>query len=313
MSKHWRSYAGAAALMLVVFALSGVSCAKTPKVSLTGSGTTTGSVAATATPEKLRIAVSAMISPKETFEYYEQILDYVSKKTGTPVELVQRETYDEVNQMVKNRELDVAFVCTGAYVDGHDQFGMELLVAPVAYGRPEYFSYIIVPKSSPATSLAGLKGRKFAFTDPMSNTGCLVPTYMLGLAGTTPDKFFSGTGYTYSHDKSIEAVAQGVYAGAAVDSLVYDYLAATDPEFTSKTRIVEKSPPYGIPPVVVPKELDAGLKRQLREVFLGMADDPEGRAILDHVKIDRFELLNDSAYDSVRAMRAWQKAHEPSK
>ena len=63
----------------------------------------------------LRVAVAAVISPKGTVESYSSLIDYLSKKIGRPVELVQRRTYMEINNMVKSGEVDIAFVCTSAY------------------------------------------------------------------------------------------------------------------------------------------------------------------------------------------------------
>ena len=255
--------------------------------------------------EPLKLAVAAMISPKKTFGFYKEILHYVSKKMSRPVQLVQRQTYEEVNNLVKEEELDAAFVCTGAYIEGHDKFGMELLVAPVAYGKPAYYSYIIVPHDSDALSLQDLQGKAFAFTDPMSNTGRLAPQYMLALLGENEDTFFSRYIFTYSHDKSIEAVAQKMVDGAAVDSLIWDYMDATDATLTSRTKIIRRSEPFGIPPVVVPKGMDSQEKEQLREIFLHMHEDTEGGRILDALHIDRFVEIPDSAYDSVRMMQKW--------
>lgn len=139
---------------------------------------------------KLRFAVSAMVSPKETFIYYRAILDYLSEKIKMPVELVQRQTYAEVNNLIENCDIDIAFVCSGSYVKGKKDFGMELLIAPVIHGDTVYYSYIIVRKDSAIKSFAELRGRNFAFTDPLSNTGCLVPTYELSKMKETPDSFF---------------------------------------------------------------------------------------------------------------------------
>ncbi|MDO9516913.1 MAG: PhnD/SsuA/transferrin family substrate-binding protein [Methanosarcinaceae archaeon] len=183
----------------------------------------------------LKIAVSAMISPTETIVYYEDLLRYISKKTNHPIELVQRETYAEINDLIESQYLDAAFVCSGAYIDGRDKFGMELLVAPVVKGEPLYYSYIIVPIDSDANRFEDLRGKKFAFTDEMSNTGKLSPTYMLALINETPDSFFSGYIFTYSHDKSIEAVAKELVHGAAVDSLIWDYDYAKNPVYVNKT------------------------------------------------------------------------------
>lgn len=252
----------------------------------------------------LRIAISGVISPKETFILYKDLLDYISLKLGLGVELIQRQTYQEVNNLVRDNELDLAFVCSGAYVEGHDQFGMELLVAPVVHGETVYYSYIIVPKNSKVTNLEGLRGKRFAFSDPMSNTGKLSPAYMLATMHENADSFFRDYIYTYSHDRSIEMVAYALVDGAAVDSLIWEYMNSKDPTFTSQTRIIHKSEPYGIPPVVVPASLDNKLKDDLRSLFLNIHTEEKGRKILNSLFIDKFIVVDDRQYDSVRKMQA---------
>jgi phosphonate transport system substrate-binding protein len=258
----------------------------------------------------LRIAVGGMITPKEGFFYYRYFLDYIGKKLNRRVELVDRGNYTEINHLLKTGDVDAAFLCGGPYVEGHREFGMELLVAPVAHGRAVYYSYIIVAKDSPINSFPQLRGKKFAFTDPMSNTGKLVPTYMLARMKKTPDTFFSEYIFTRTHDNSIKAVAQGIVDGASVDSLIWEYANRTNSVYTSKTKIVEISPPYGIPPVVVRPGLDPGLKKKLKSIFLNAHNDKEGREILGNMMIDKFISIKDSAYDSIREMKTWMAAQE---
>lgn len=253
----------------------------------------------------IRIAIGGMITPREGYAYYRQFLNYIGEKTGHHVELADREDYAEINNLVAKGQVDAAFVCGGPYVDGKKEFDMELLVAPIAYGETVYFSYIIVNKRSALQQLSDLRGKRFAFTDPLSNTGKLVPTYMLAKMKETPDSFFGKYSYLGSHDKSIQAVAEGVVDGAAVDSLIWEYANSTSPKFTSKTRIILKSPPYGIPPVVVPKGLDPELKERLRKIFLEAHVDPKGAEILKKMHIDRFVTIDDKAYDSIREMKTW--------
>jgi phosphonate transport system substrate-binding protein len=254
---------------------------------------------------KVRIAVGGMITPKEGVVYYRDLLRYIQERIGEKIEYVDRESYAEINGMLKAGELEAAFVCSGPYTAGRKQFGLELLVAPQAYGGTVYYSYILVAKGSALRSFQELRGRRFAFTDPLSNTGRLVPTYMLAKMNETPENFFKEIIFTRSHDKSIRAVAQGIVDGAAVDSLIWEYLNATNPEFTSKTRILQKSPPYAIPPVVVPRHLDPGLKARIKQAFLNAHLDPKGKEILRKMKIDKFIEIDDRAYDSVREMQDW--------
>lgn len=258
----------------------------------------------------LRIAVGGMITPREGFVYYREFIDYVGEKLNRPVEFVDREKYDEINMLMKSGQIDVAFVCSGPYVDGHDEFGMELLAAPQAYQKTVYYAYIIVAKDSPITSFKALRGKTFAFADPLSNTGKIVPDYMLAKMNETPETFFQKTIYTYAHDKSIKAVAQGVADGASVDSLIWEYTNRMNPELTAKTKIVEKSPPYAVPPVALRKGLAPSLKKRLRAVLLNAHRDERGKELLDKMMIEKFIIIEDSAYDSVREMKSWISRHK---
>jgi phosphonate transport system substrate-binding protein len=256
--------------------------------------------------EPLKIGVAAMISPKETVKYYRQLIEYVGGKLGSPVEMVQRENYDEMDNLLERGDVQVAFLCAGPYVKDHAKFGAELLVAPQSYGQPFYHAYIIVHKDSPIKDLAGLKGKKFAFTDPKSNTGKLVPTYMVAKDfNMTPEKFFGEVLYTRSHDKSVETVAKKVADGASIDSLIYDYAVKRNPVYTAETKIIRKSPPYGIPPLVIRKGMDPALRDKLKNIFLAMHTDPAGKAILDGIMVDKFIVPKDADYDTVREMDAW--------
>lgn len=138
----------------------------------------------------LRIAVGSMITPKEGYAYYKQLLDYIGEKVGRSVKFIDKGTYSEINDMLKSGDIEVAFVCGGPYVDGHNDFGLELLVAPQVNGETLYYSYIIVHASSTINNFEKLKGKTFAFADPDSNTGKLVPCSMLAEMNETPDSFF---------------------------------------------------------------------------------------------------------------------------
>lgn len=252
----------------------------------------------------LRVAVAAIISPEGTLESYQPLLQYLEKKVGRPVELVQRRTYAEVNDLIRRDEVDIAFVCTRAYVIGKREFGMELLAIPEVHGQRVYYSQIIVRADLPAHSFRDLRGTVFAFTDPLSNTGYLYPNVLLHRLGERPETFFARTFFTYGHDNSISAVAEGIADAASVDSIVLDYAIKRDPSLTTRLRVLQTSPPFGMPPVVVSPELRPQAKALLRNILLTMHTDPEGQAALKVLEIDRFVPGRDSDYDSIRQMEA---------
>ena len=250
----------------------------------------------------LRVAVGAMISPKETFVYHRQILDYIGRHLGRRIELIQRKTYGEINELFGKGEIDLGFICSGPYAIARERYGFELLVTPEIHGSHFYQSYLIVNSKSPVRRLEDLRGRVFAFSDPDSNTGRLVPTYWLAQIHETPERFFSKTIFTYSHDNSILAVARELVDGAAVDGLIWEYYQRKKPSFTSKTRVVRKSELYGIPPLVASKGLPAEVKEQVRQVLFSMHLEPEGQRILAELMIDRFSVPADDWYEPILRM-----------
>jgi phosphonate transport system substrate-binding protein len=235
----------------------------------------------------LRVAVAAMISPKETFSAYARLLDHIGHKTGRDTEFIQRKTYQEISELLGKGGIDIAFVCSGPYARGKEVYGFELLAVPEVQGRSEYRSYLIV-KDGAVRGLEDLRGRTFAFTDPESNTGRLVPAHWLALMGERPESFFGKILYTYSHDNSIQAVARGLVDGAAVDSLIWEYYQDRNPVFTAASRVIRQSEPYPIPPVVASRELGRQERDRIRQTLLSMHLEPEGRTILDGLRVDRF-------------------------
>ena len=293
-------------LLVLVFTLTVVSCAPQDQTEVAGK-VDLNNLQPLPTPEgfetiPLRVAVAAVISPEGTVQSYSPLLNYLEDKLNRPIELVQRRTYLEVNDLIEHGEVDVAFVCTSAYVEGHDTFGLELLVVPQVDGKTTYNSVLIVPSSSKAQSMSDLRDKVFAFTDPISLSGRVYPTYMVDQLGFTPEAYFARTFFTYSHDEAIRAVANGLADGAAVDSLVFEFALVRDPTLAEKVRLIHRSPDFGIPPVVFSPFTRPQVKADLQSLFLEMSNDPNAQEALTSIGVQRFVVIEDSAYDGVREL-----------
>ena len=257
----------------------------------------------------LNAAVAAMISPEDTFSYYNDIFEYLSLQINRGILFKQRKTYQEVNDLLRWRELDFAFICSGAYVEAKRDFNAEILVVPQVGGETHYFAYIIVRTDSGINNFFDLQGKRFAFTDPLSNTGCLYPQYLLAQKGQSPEDFFQDILFTYAHDLSIQAVENRIVDGASVDGLVYDYLKNTNLLITHNLSVIKTSVPFGMPPVVVHPDMIPEDKERIRRALLNMEKGDRGKDILSHLGVDRFVIYEDSAYDSIREMKAYLNMH----
>jgi phosphonate transport system substrate-binding protein len=255
------------------------------------------------TTDSFRVAVGAMISPRETVHLYHDLLDYIAAKLGREIELVQRKTYGQINALFVTEQIDIAFICSGPYATGKDKCGFNALAVPQIKGEHLYHSYLIVHKDSPYQEFSDLKGKIFAFSDPDSNTGRLVPAYWLSLQGESPENYFGKTIYTYSHDNSIMAVAMDLVDGAAVHGLIWEYYNARNPVYTSKTRVIKKSIGFGNPLLVAARQLPSRTKKDISELLFVMHQDRKGKKILDELMIDRFIAPDDQWYKPILAMK----------
>jgi phosphonate transport system substrate-binding protein len=248
---------------------------------------------------RFRVAVASMVSAQETAASYRRFLDYIAGELGRDIQLVQRKTYGEINELLGLGHVDIAFICSGPYALGKEKYRFEALAMPQVRGSHLYQAYLIVNRDSPYQDLDDLKGKVFAFTDSESNTGKLVPTYWLRQKGETPETFFKKTIYTYSHDNSIMGVARSLVGGAAVHGQIWEYYNDRNPAFTSKTRVIKKSRSFGNPPVVASSHLPKKMKKRIRELLFDMHRDPKGKWILDELMIDRFIAPKWSYYDPI--------------
>lgn len=246
------------------------------------------------------------ITPTIVDDQYALLADwreYLQKKLGRKVEFVTRDSYRETIELLKHGKLDFAWLSDYPYVYSEVNHFVRLLATPVHQGRPYYCAYLIVPASDRETrSLLQLKGKIFAYADPYSNTGYLVPRYELRQEGEDPRHFFRATFFAWGHQNIVEAVARGLADGGSVESYVWDSLALIRPNLTSRTRIVAKSPEYGFPPVAAQISVNAADFAAMRRALLGMANDEEGVRLLKRLNIDRFNAGDPKLYKSVEKM-----------
>jgi phosphonate transport system substrate-binding protein len=250
--------------------------------------------------EVFRVAIAPIVSPEKSLEMYQGFINYIAEKLGRKPVSIYRPTYSETNDLVRFQQCDIAVVCTYPFIRGEEEFGMQVLVVPRIKGETTYQSFILVPASSSAKSLLDLRGKKFGSADIISTTGWLFPAIVLMNAGENPNKFFGKHILTGSHDRSLQAVVDGFVDGAAVHGIVYDQMVAEDPSILKKTKILLKSQPFSIPPIVVNPNLDKALRDAILSVLLNMHNDARGKRILEKLQIEKFEMPQKGLFDDVR-------------
>ncbi|MBC8337374.1 MAG: PhnD/SsuA/transferrin family substrate-binding protein [Rhodospirillales bacterium] len=239
---------------------------------------------------------------QENLRFLDRWAEHLSAKIGRPVEFVRRRSYREITDLLESGGLEFAWICGYPFIQKRDPEFLTLLAVPVYRGEPLYHSFIIVHRDSPHSKLEDLRGGVFSFSDPESNSGFLYPQSVLAAQGETPESFFRQTFFTFNHAETIEAVAEQVADGGAVDSYIWEYLRTYRPELTEKTRVIMRSPKFGFPPLVSRLGVDASIVSRMKTALAEMESDPEGQKFLDGLKLDRFGDFSPSLFDNIRRM-----------
>lgn len=228
---------------------------------------------------------------------------YLSGAMGVPVEFVQRRSYRDIMALLRSDSLDAAWICGSPWVVNKAQLhGVSI---PTYREGPWYQSYLIVPAADTrSSSLLDLRSKVFAYSDPDSNSGCLVPRTTLMKAGVDPDRHFGRSFFTWGHSNVVQAVAAGLAQGGAVDGYVWDTLQLHSPALIARTRVAWRSDLYGFPPVAARATLDADIEQRFRAALLGMAQDADGRRLLKELNLDAFGTFRAEVFDGIARLVA---------
>jgi phosphonate transport system substrate-binding protein len=225
---------------------------------------------------------------------------YLAERLQRSVSFVHRGTYREISELVLTEKIDAAWVCGFPYLRYRER--MRLLAVPTYLGKPLYRSYVIVPDTDTRTaSILDLRGKIYAFSDPDSNSGWLVPQAELERGGNDRATFFRKAFFTYAHRRVVDAVAAGVAQGGSVDGYVWDTLQVLHPELTQRTRVASKSPEFGFPPLVARANLPHLEFKQLQDVLVRMQLDQPGLSLLHKLNLDGFQPGSDQLFAGIAA------------
>lgn len=233
---------------------------------------------------------------------------HLTARLGQPVALVQRRTYQEITTLLLTGQLDAAWICGFPFVQYRDQ--LSLVAVPVYRGQPLYQSYLIANARDPAAGLEDLRGGVHAFSDPDSNSGFLATRYELAVRNETPTSFFRRFFFTYGHRNVVRAVASGLARSGSVDGYVWEVMAQAEPALVAATRVVRRSDRHGFPPIAcLTAREDSPALRALGAALAAMPDHADGREVLAMLRLDGFQTVPRSHFDSIAAMHDFVRAH----
>ena len=249
-------------------------------------------------PAKLNFGVIPTDSSANMTERFDSLVKYLEKRLGVQVELKTATDYAAVITGMQFKHIDFAYFGPKSYVEAATRANADAFALEVTLdGSKGYHGVIITRGGLGLNTIQDLKGKTWAFTDPNSTSGTLVPmVYFLQELKIDPDKYFSKVIYSGSHEASMLSVKNGRIDGASTNDL--DMARGNGKEWNQEKdfNIIWKSPLIPGSPIAYRKDLPDSLKRALKDAFLAY-NDPEG---LGRLKLKGYTDVTDEMYNPIR-------------
>ncbi len=256
-------------------------------------------------PDKLVFGVIPVESGASITDRFEPLVAHMQKELGMPIEFKTSTDYAGVITGMQFKHVDFAYFGPKSYCEASRRANAQAVVLEVgADGTKGYHGMIITKKGSGLKTMADIKGKVWAFTDPNSTSGTLVPTVFFNKElKIVPDEHFSKVIYSGSHAASILAVKNGKVDAASTNDLDMargngkNWNEAKDFNVLWTSKLIPGSP------MAVRGDLPTDLKEAIKQAFLNFKD-PAG---LEKLKISGFTDVADSTYDPIRELIAAKK------
>jgi phosphonate transport system substrate-binding protein len=247
----------------------------------------------------------------------------IEAELGVPVKLFTPADYDGVIQGLLGGTLDYAWLGASAYAKVYltDPEAVEVkLTKQNVDGSTGYYAIGFTRKDTGITSMEDAKGKVFAFADPNSTSGYLVPGAELAAKYGDLKTYFGEVKMSGGHEQTIVGVANGDFdAGVSwADGLGnwedgYNsgaFRKAADAGLVDMSNLVEIWRSTLIPegPMVVRKALPQDVKDKVTELTANLWEtDPECAYAVAAGEAKDFVPVEHKAYDGILAARKMQE------
>ncbi|MEA5465810.1 phosphonate ABC transporter substrate-binding protein [Leptothoe sp. PORK10 BA2] len=274
--------------------------------------TTEGGVCAPEITE-IEFGILSTESAENLKPQWEPLLADMTEAVGRPVKGFYATDYAAVIEGMGAGKVQVAWYGGKSYVEAAERSDAEAFAQTVALdGSKGYYAYLITNKENPIVANIDLEkgnGDKyivenagnltFAFNDPNSTSGFLVPTYyVFSQQGVNADKIFKELVFAGSHEATALAVAENQVDVATNNSENLASLKESAPDALEKIQIIWTSPEIPSDPIAYRKDLPECLKTSVKDFFVGY----DNKEIMEGLQWSGLDPAKDEDWNTIREL-----------
>ena len=262
-------------------------------------------------PKELTFALLSTESAPEVTRRWEPVLAQLEKDLGIKVKQVMASDYRGTIEALKFKKAEIGHLGPKAYVEAtNDNYANVEPVVQVrlANGSLGYRSCLIVHADSDIFSPEDIGGKTFAFNDPNSTSGYLVPmTMFLNEMGINPKAYFSKLTFSGSHEASILAVTNKKVEVASTNLPDVQQLTREGKVPRGALRIIWVSKLIPNDPIVVRKDLPESLRQAIQASLASMKEQHPEAFAEGGAFIGGFQKVDDARYQVIRELNETSK------
>lgn len=255
-------------------------------------------------PEKQTLRIG--LTPYEAQLEIEPWKRYLERELNMNVEIFTPTDYTAVIEAMRAKKIDVAFFGPFSYVQAAERANAEAIVTGgTDTGEvATYHSRIIAHKDSGLKNIDDLKEHAnevtFAFVDPASTSGYLIPRGYLLSIGVDSDKDFKECMFAGGHDAvGLSVKSEKVDAGVMKD-ISYNRMIDSGALTPEEVIVIWESDPIPKPPIAVRGDMDPELKKRIQQAFVDMPKKDQEAMKMCPGKHKWHIAIEDSTYDYIR-------------
>ena len=262
-------------------------------------------------PKELTFALLSTESAPEVTRRWEPILAQLEKDLGVKVKPVMASDYRGTIEALKFKKAEIGHLGPKSYVEAtNDNYANVEPIVQIRHsnGSLGYRSCLIVHTDSDLFSPEDIGGKTFAFNDPNSTSGYLVPmTMFLNEMGINPKQHFSKLTFSGSHEASILAVTNKKVEVASTNLPDIQQLTREGKIPRGALRVIWVSKLIPNDPIVVRKDLPDSLRQAIQDSLVAMQEKhPEVFAAAGSI-IGGFQKVDDAKYQVIRELNETSK------
>jgi phosphonate transport system substrate-binding protein len=234
---------------------------------------------------------------------YDALMRHLAQVTGYHIRLHQGYDYAQLDKA------DFAFLCGLPYVlrnPPHQARQWYALNAPVLAherygGKPIYYSDVVVRRDDEAQGFADVRGYRWAYNEPESQSGYGITRYTLAKMGITSN-FFGQVIEAGYHAEALRMVIDGRADASAIDSHTLATELNDYPELRQHIRIIDSLGASTIQPFVAGAHIPEATRAQVQSILAQAHHSPHVAPCLEKFGMAQWQAVDDSDYDDIREM-----------